>query len=56
MVSDRFRNRHLYAPLGAVRRPRQRPQQLFCVAREGIFAPAAHDRGKNEPFHVFETM
>ena len=44
------------APLGAVGRPRQHPQQLFCVAREGIFAPAAHGRGKNEPFHVFETM
>ena len=27
-----------------------------CVAREGIFAPAAHGRGKNEPSHVFETM
>ena len=26
------------APLGAVWRPRQHPQQLFCVAREGIFA------------------
>jgi len=26
------------APLGAVGRPRQRRQQLFCVAREGIFA------------------
>ena len=37
MVSDRFRNRYLYAPLGAVGRPRQRLQQLFCVAREGIF-------------------
>ena len=41
MVSDRFRNWHLDAPLGAVGRPRQRPQQLFCVAREGIFARRA---------------
>ncbi|MBS5873229.1 MAG: hypothetical protein KIC46_03800, partial [Clostridiales bacterium] len=27
----------------------------YCVAREGIFAPAAHGRGKNEPSHMFET-
>jgi|GEM_PF-6362481 len=38
MVSDRFRNRHLYTPLGADGRPRQHPQQLFCVACGGIFA------------------
>jgi len=31
------------------------PAAIICVAREGIFAPAAHGRGKNEPFHVFET-
>ena len=29
------------APLGAIERPRQHPQQLFCVAREGIFARRA---------------
>ena len=32
------------------------PAESDCVAREGIFAPAAHGRGKNEPSHVFETM
>ena len=31
------------------------PAATICVAREGIFSPAAHGRGKNEPFHVFET-
>ena len=41
MVSDRLRNRHLYAPLGAAGRPRQHSQQLFCVARERIFARRA---------------
>ena len=56
MVPDRFRNRHHSAPLSAAGRPRQRPQQLFCGAREGIFTPAVRGRGKNEPSHVFETM
>ncbi len=32
------------------------PAESDCVAREGIFASAAHGRGKNEPSHVFETM
>ncbi|MDY5590351.1 MAG: hypothetical protein SPF51_02225 [Candidatus Fimivicinus sp.] len=32
------------------------PAESDCVAREGIFTPAAHGRGKNEPSHVFETM
>ena len=41
MVSDHFRNRHHSAPLSAAGRPRQRPQQLFCVARERIFARRA---------------
>ena len=31
------------------------PAATICVAREGIFTPAAHGRGKNEPSHVFET-
>ena len=40
MVSDRFRNRHLYAPLGAVGRPRQRPQNLSAwLVREFLPLP-----------------
>ena len=41
MVPDRFRNRHHSAPLSAAGRPRQHSQQLFCVARERIFARRA---------------
>jgi len=36
MVSDRFRNRHLYAPLGAFWRPRQHPQQLSAWLVRGF--------------------
>ena len=40
MVSDRFRNRHLYAPLGAFGRPRQRPQNLSAwLVREFLPLP-----------------
>ena len=44
MVSDRFRNRHLYAPLGAAGRPRQRPQNLSTWLVRG-FLPLLRTAG-----------
>ena len=43
-VSDRFRNRHLYAPLGAVGRPRQRSQQRSAWLVRG-FLPLPRTAG-----------
>ena len=44
MVSDRFWNRHLYAPLGAAGRPRQRPQNLSTWLVRG-FLPLLRTAG-----------
>ncbi len=44
MVSDRFRNWHLYAPLGAVGRPRQRPLNLSAWLVRG-FLPLPRTAG-----------
>ena len=44
MLSDRFRNRHLYVPLGAAGRPRQRPQNLSTWLVRG-FLPLLRTAG-----------